>query len=103
MTVSTPAETQVTTFPAEAETPAGWAPSWLCLNSGALPGNHRVLTRRAGNKLLVRIPDSTPLLGFASGAKATVTVESADGTIFHARGLVTVPPSPGMDAVFDLG
>lgn len=81
---------------------ADWAPSWLCLNSGALPGNHRVLTQRAGDRLLVRMPGSGPLLGFAGGASATVLVETADGSIVCAHGLISAPDDAGADAVLDL-
>lgn len=65
-----------------------WEPSWLCLNSGALPGNHRVLTRRSEDRLLIRIPASTPLRGFASGSEVTVMIESADGSVLRSRGLI---------------
>ncbi len=99
MTVRTPAIDQPA---AENLGQADWTPSWLCLNSGALPGNHRVLTQRTGDRLLVRIPTNGPLMGFAGGAAATVLVEAADGSVVRAHGLITATTHAGTDAILDL-
>ncbi len=62
------------------------APGWLCLDRGALPGMHPVITLCDGDHLLVLVPDAAPLAGFVAGTAATVIVTVADGSRLRAAG-----------------